>query len=511
MIKKFNAELPLAAILLIFASPPFPTGIFAWIALVPIFFYLEKASPKDAFRKGLFFGLIWTTGTVYWIAWSTVVGFLGTLIIVPLYSGLFFILAAWIKKYLKNYVFWIIPFLWTGVEILSSWGLFAFPWNLLGYTQTFSLEFLQIANITGVFSVSFLVVVINVLFFLIAKQLKKGLRPVALSVALLLIITANWLYGYRQMQQTSIQEHVNISLIQGNIDPQKKWTSSFKDSNFAIYHRLTAFAADSDPDLVVWPETAAPTYLAYRIKYLRPIKKQLEEIGAPLLTGAPDYRWIEKGVVEKYNSALFIQHDRWNIQRYHKNNLVPFSERVPGVEHIPFLLTVGNYFKLGMGNFNKGESPVLFSFNLPRFETETRFSSFICYDSVFPSFVRDCVSMGAEFLVLITNDGWFGNTSGPYQHAKIAVLRAIENRIWIARCANTGISSFIDPMGRIHASTKLNTEAVLNSQVGLSKEKSFYTKNKGLFIKSIQFFNGCLIIVIFFMQLIYKRKKLHAK
>ena len=478
MIPNTRTLLIISAVLLILAFPPFPTGIVAWVALIPLFFFLIHRGLKEAWIGGLFFGLIWTAGTVYWIALPTVLGLLGTLIIVPLYSGLFALVMAWLLRTWGKRVLWTAPVVWTGLEILSSWGPFAFPWNLLGYTQTFRLEPLQMASVTGVFGLSFWVVLINVLGFFLYVSFGEKKRRFRLAAALALVIGIPWIHGTLALRATDATDPgARISLAQGNVDPQRRWTPAFIDSNFTTYYRLTFQAIAFQPDLMIWPETAATCYLAHKPSYLRPVREWVDTLDAPLLTGSPDYRWVDRETAQRYNSALLLRPNRWKIERYIKVNLVPFSERVPFVDQLPFLLSVGDYFKLGMGNFTPGDSGVVFDLVSREGGTEAPFSPLICYDSVFPYFVADCVRQGATFLALITNDGWFGKTSGPYQHAKIAVVRAIENRRWIARCANTGISACIDPHGRIHGSTRLNQEALLNCRVGVTRSLSFFTRH----------------------------------
>jgi len=484
--RKSWIELTLSAVVLIFAFPPFPTGIMALVALVPLFFFANEKSPREGFIGGFVTGLIWTCGTVYWIAWPTIPGFLGTLLIVPLYTALFLWLLVILRNLWGEKALWVAPFLWTTLEYFSSIGPFAFPWNLLCYTQTFRLEPLQMAHITGLWGISFWVVTVNVCFYFFAKKVLAKQSAVLALMSTLALALAPWIYGTIQLkQQPTVSPDVNIAMIQGNVDPQLKWTPAFKDSNFSIYQHLTDEARTYEPDLIVWPETATACYLTHLrySRYMRRIRAQLTEMKTPLLTGSPDYRFLTSGKLERYNSALLIKPFDFHVKRYHKISLVPFSERVPFVDKLPFLLKVGDYFKLGMGNFTPGDSTVVFNIEKRRSGTATRFSPLICYDSVFPDLVRQSVSRGAEFLVLITNDGWFGRTSGPYQHARIAILRAIENRRWIARCANTGISLCIDPAGRIHGKTALNEATILSCKVGANTERTFYNRHGGIMIK----------------------------
>ena len=488
----------LTSVGLIVTFPPFPTGLMAVVVLVPFFFYLRDKSPWEAFRGGYAIGVLWAGGTIYWIGWATVSGFLGALLFVPLYSALFAIVQSWLWNRFGSASFWAAPFLWTGIELLSSWGILGFPWNSLAHTQTYFPILIQYASLTGMYGVTFWVVMLNVLFFFLVERegRRKQLPVFILGIGLLFIIPlayGRWVLSRPHDPETQLR----VSLVQGNIDPYKKWTSSFVDSNFVVYRRLTWQAGDQNPDLVVWPETAAPCYLRHRFSYLNQVKSQFDSLGIPLLTGSPDYEWIERDKVKKYNGALFIHPNSWRIEWYYKMHLVPFSERVPLVDRMPFLYDILSKMDSSIGDFSPGDSTKVFEFELTSTRKKVPFSVVICYESIFPYLVRKFVKEGAQFLVVITNDGWFGKTSGPYQHAQFAVLRAIENRVWIARCANTGISGFIDPFGRIVARTSLNEEAVLTGLISVGNERTFFVTHGSLFPFLVVVMNSFIFIFAF--------------
>jgi apolipoprotein N-acyltransferase len=242
-------------------------------------------------------------------------------------------------------------------------------------------------------------------------------------------------------------------------------------SSQEIYGRLTREAAKDRPGLVVWPEAAIPTYLDYDRTTEKWLSSYADSLGVPILTGAFDFDTNDRRLY--YNAAYCIGPGIKGIPRYHKIRLVPFSERIPWVADIPFCYRLSKKYFLDLGDFTPGDTCKVF--DVADRKSKFRFSSPICFDSVFPNLVSRFVLNGARFLVIITNDGWFGRTSGPYQHARIAVLRAIENRVWIARCANTGVSEFIDPQGRVAASTPIYREAVLTREIGLSAEQAWFT------------------------------------
>jgi apolipoprotein N-acyltransferase len=494
-----------ASVGLILAFPPSPVGIIAIVVLVPFFFYLRGKSFLDAFRGGYVVGFLWAAGTVYWIGWATVIGLIGVLIIMPLFIALFSVIHVWFWKTWGNKSLFLMPFTWSGMEILSSLSPLAFPWNSLAYTQSYTPVMIQYISYTGMYGVTIWVVLINVLvFYLIINNKNKRLLKIIVMVILFLIISV-WGYGkWMISKELPSDDKIHIALVQGNIDPYKKWTPTFIDSNFVIYSELTMQAYEGSPDLIIWPETATACYLLHRSKYFRLVKALVDSMQIPLLTGSHDYVRIDSKTVNTYNSALLISPNLLKIQKYSKMRLVPFSERVPFVEELPLLYRMSRKLDLDIGNYSKGDSVIVFDINTDQGKC-LRFSVVICYESVFPDLVRKFTERGAQFLVIITNDGWFGRTSGPFQHAQIAVLRAIENRVWIARCANTGISGFIDPLGKVHNKTKLGERSIVTASMLLINDRTFFTKHGYLVFYCILFINGIFLLLTFFKSLA-KRK-----
>ena len=486
---------------LILAFPPSPVGIIAIVVLVPFFFYLRGKSFLDACRGGYVVGFLWAAGTVYWIGWATVIGLIGVLIIMPLFIALFSVIHVWFWKIWGSKSLFLMPFTWSGMEILTSLSPLAFPWNSLAYTQSYTPVMIQYISYTGMYGVTIWVVLINVLvFFLIINYKDKKLLKI-IVISILLLIISVWGYGKWMISRGLPSENkVRIALVQGNIDPYKKWTPTFIDSNFVIYSELTRQAYERNPDLIVWPETATACYLLHKTQYFRLVRTMVDSMQIPLLTGSHDYMRIDSKTVNMYNSALLISPNLVKVQKYSKMRLVPFSERVPFAEELPLLYRMSRKLDLDIGDYSKGDSVVVFNIHSDQGE-DLRFSVVICYESVFPDLVRKFTKRGAQFLVVITNDGWFGRTSGPFQHAQIAVLRAIENRVWIARCANTGISEFIDPLGKIHKKTKLGERSILTASMLLMNERTFFTKHGSVVFFSIVFINGLFLLLTCFKSL----------
>ncbi|MDZ7413667.1 MAG: apolipoprotein N-acyltransferase [candidate division KSB1 bacterium] len=479
----------LTGISLTLAFPPFHVGFLAYVSLIPFFFLLRGKTFGETFRWSYLCGLIVSVGTLYWINWVTLPGGLAAIVVLPLYFSIYALLHHLVHKQWGEIAFVTIPFLWTGVEFLRSLGEIAFPWTLLAYTQTRYLKLIQFANITSAFGVSFWVATINVLLYRVILTRRNWRAALAYAASALLLFALPWWYGTRVMSKEKAPDRsLRVVLVQGNIDPLLKWDRELKELNFATYERLTRGSICHNPDLVVWPETATPCYLRHEPEDMDRVRRLVDSLGVPLLTGSPDYVYDLESGFATYNSAFLLLPGEDDLQRYAKMQLVPFGERVPYQDAFPFSLVkrLLDALELGEGNWSPGKDAVVFT--MPHREGASRFSVPICYESVFPELVRKFVVRGAEFLVVITNDAWFGRPSlprwlcgGMYQHAEIAVFRAIENRIAIARCANTGVSALIDPYGRIVQATDIFVEAVVAGEVPLRREDTFYARHGNVF------------------------------
>jgi apolipoprotein N-acyltransferase len=302
---------------------------------------------------------------------------------------------------------------------------------------------------------------------------------------------------------------VDIGIIQPNVNPWKKWGGKQGDL-ITDYIGMIKELHSKDPDIkmIVIPETAFPYYFKesfFDESYLS-IKNLCDSLSLPILAGTPDLEYykdpsaapkdarIKKSNGEKYdtyNSAVLFEPglDKNSYKVYHKMKLVPGSERMPYQEHFPFIKNLIEW-GVGLGSWQIGRDTILF-----RLDNDTYFNSAICYESVYPGFFAEFVNRGANFCVIITNDGWWGKLAGTYQHSRYAVLRAIENRRWIVRSANTGISSFIDPNGNMYDETRINEESLLSREVGCIKEKTFYSMHGDMFADVCAW--GALVLMVF--------------
>jgi apolipoprotein N-acyltransferase len=290
-------------------------------------------------------------------------------------------------------------------------------------------------------------------------------REVAITTVILLGFL---IYGYikignvdRQMAQNP---PLRIGLVQGNIDQSVKWDESFQKETLKIYEKLSLRVSEGKPDLIIWPETATPFFFQDAKEYQPFILDIPKKTNAFLLFGTPSYK-IQKGKVTHYNSAVLFTPSGDLAGKYDKIHLVPFGEYIPMQDLLFFIGSLGE----GIGDFKSGKE--IFNFSLP----QGKFGVLICFEIIFPDLCRRFVKGDANFLVTITNDAWFGKTSAPYQHFSMATFRAVENRVFIARAANTGITGVIDPKGKIVKHGGIFTEGAMNEMIRLSRQKTFYT------------------------------------
>ena len=354
------------------------------------------------------------------------------------------------------------PFLWVAMEYTrSNLSFLSLPWGILAHSQYQHPIIIQIANLAGVQSVSFLIVLVNsaiaaAIYFLllrldIFKQVKGEKFSKTAGAALMgagaFIFTSSLLYGYIMMTKPIEGQEIKISVVQGNIEQPKKWDPKYASAIMDTYADLTQKASLQKPKLIVWPETATPRSIGENYGLYQQVSEIARKAGAPLLLGSSERQKISEKKVSspsdrKYlNSAFLIRSRRVKEkhQRYDKIRLLPFGEYMPLKRAISW-----SYFRIPeVKGFVPGTEHTIFK--LPDF----RFGVTICWENIFADTVRRFVNNGAQFIVNLANEAWFGQTAAPYQFLSMSVFRAVENRIFVVRCVNTGISCFIDPCGRI--------------------------------------------------------------
>ncbi len=472
---KKNLSLIFSASFLLAASfRPFPFGFLAYFSLVPLFFALEDATPKKGFKFAYLFGLLTNFLLLYWIVWqffygeiAVLPGSVAAIFILALYSGLWGWLFCLIQKKFGQVALILAPFLWVTLEWIRSWGEIGFPWTDVGYTQTDYLSLIQFASWTGISGVSLWVIFLNILFYLLVKYRKQLYPAISFSILIVLLFLVPYLYGKKALSEANSSSKIKVALIQGNIDMNVKWNPKYLNYSFEVFTSLSKKAAEGNPDLIIWPETSAPCYLAYEPFYLSWVKSLSDSLNLSIVVGTDDYKIVGSQQYVFYNAVFLFQPQIGLADRYYKMQLVPFAEKLP----LSGKMRVLNKIQLGQANFSSGEKYTLFD------SPKGKFASLVCFEMAFPNLVRKFVNKGAAFLVNITNDSWFGRTAGPSQHAAMSIMRAIENRVSIARCANSGISILVDPYGRTIEKTGLFQTVNLVGEIPLKNKETFFSKH----------------------------------
>jgi apolipoprotein N-acyltransferase len=469
----------LSGILLILSFPNFDLEFLAWFALVPLLYSIEGKGLVHSFKLGFLTGVVSFLGILYWII--VAVHTYGNIPLIPsafilllligylsLFIGAFTFFARFIQMHSGFQTVLFTPMLWVALEYLRSFLLTGFPWANLGYSQYLHLPFIQMADITGTYGLSFIILLVNAMLFRVLLQWPKKAFPVKEVAFTVLMLLGFLIYGYVKMgvvdREMIGNPSLKVGLVQGNIDQSVKWDESFQMETLKIYNKLSSKVAEEKPDLILWPETATPFFFQDAKQYQSFVLDIPKKTNAFLLFGAPSYK-IQKGKVNHYNSAYLVSPLGELVGKYDKIHLVPFGEYVPLQD---LLFRIGSLGE-GIGDFKPGKE--IFNFSLP----QGQFGVLICFEIIFPDLSRRFVKKGANFLVTITNDAWFGRTSAPYQHFSMATFRAVENRVFIARAANTGITGFIDPRGKILRQGGIFTEEAIHGTIRLSKNKTFYT------------------------------------
>jgi apolipoprotein N-acyltransferase len=461
----------------------------AWVALTPLLVALaEVDGPAQGFRLGYVTGAISSLGIVYWTA-MVVVQFgglslpAGTAVMVllclalALFPSLFgWVMARWVRTHGPTALL-LAPVAWVATEILRAHTLFDFSWCLVGYSQHANLSMIQVARYTAVYGVSFLVAGVSaVLAYLVLERRRWARWAAALGAAAVLAIT--WMHGEWWLSRVPPETgRLRVGLVQASIAQDEKWDAAYAWDNVDRHLDLTRRAAARGARLVVWPESALP-FLFDRTPWIATeLRRLAAENGLYVLFGNDD-RDEEAEVAGRrriWVGAKMIDPSGQVVLRYHKIRLVPFGEYVP----VQSVFTLGGRFSARVvqevGEFTPGREYAVGPVD------GHRLAAFICYEAIFPDLVREFTARGAELLVNITNDGWYGRTSAPYQHFAMAVFRAVENERYLVRAANTGITAVVDARGRVLERTELFERTVLVREVPLLSGSTFYARRGDVF------------------------------
>jgi len=493
----------------------FPTVLFGWhapsmgiigyVALVPLFVAVHKVLPRKAFVLTFVSALVWYGGSLYWVframhtygklpALSSALITVLLVVVVSAYIALAPMLTRFIIRNGKGETLLVLPALWVAMEFCRNYlPCNGFPWSNVAMSQYQLLTPLQICDITGVYGLIFVIVWINQFVAEIFLRLKgehiTHLRSKSVTTAILLIIII--IYGAVRLktlpESYAAAQAVKVGMIQGNIDQGEKWDESKAIDNLNI-HRLSARRLRNAPvDLIIWPEAAYPWFFPTQIASINPLRlgfSDMEMTRYPYtLMGAVS----EEPTGDLHNSAfLFDSHGRFEGE-YHKAHLVPFGEYIPYKK----LFFFAKKLTAPVGNFIGGSSyePLSFGARLV--------GILICYEDIFPEISRKTVAAGAEFLANLTNDAWYGVSSAPYQHLALSVFRAVENRRYLVRATNSGVSAVIEPSGRIVMQSGIFERAIMVAAIAPLTKLSTYTRLGDWFAW------GCIVYAAFMIAMCF--------
>lgn len=466
-----------SGVLLALSFPRFGHPAFAWISIAPLLIALAGwrpggaagQRPSRAFALGLVSGTVYFVGTVYWT--GTVVRTFGGLalpvaifamLLLSAYLALYPAIAALIVSRVINRAgvngLLIAPAAWVATEFARGYLFGGFPWVPLGNSQVEVLPVAQLASLLGVYGLSALVALVNTL--IVYALLTSGRRRLIAVAAMVLAVGATGVWGARRVADGALTRAgtpIRVGLVQANIAQEDKWNRSQARRIFTTHIAMTRDVVKRGAQYVLWPESATPFIFEEDKEGEAAVRDLAREVQVPILFGSDQI--VRTGTPHMYNAAFLIAPNGQTAGVYRKIHLVPFGEFFPLQHWLTFAAPLVD----SLAEFAPGDAMVL----LPVGSHLT--STAICYEVVYPSLIREAVLGGSELLTTITNDGWYGQSSAPYQHFAMASMRAIEQGRYLARAANTGISGVVDPYGRV-----VRRSAIFE-QTGLVEEVRFLT------------------------------------
>ena len=504
--------------LVAFAFPPLPLGPAMLVLLVPWFIVLNKFNRETIVFATFWASMVYNTVNYYWIrnvmnvetAPSGLI-FHGLILLIA-YLSLFNVLAAFIYSTVRDFkikgkaiLLMLFPVFFAGIEMFRTYGDFAFPWNHLGYTFGNHIELIQTLSVIGVFGYTILIIASNqavAYAFLQTGRKRFALFAVPFIIFATLLIHGNCTLSAAEASpfyNAEAEENPSIAMIQPSIAQGAKWSQARFDS---IIEKTFGMAMDSTKpgtNMILLAETAIPGHLRRLPIINRRLHAMADTRNASILTGALDYKEVSKDInnprrFEIYNASfLFTPGDHSSPKRYVKKHLVPFSERIPFDEVFPIL----NYVDLGEGDFVPGkETPVYGPYN---------WTPYICYDAIFGDIIREAIRAGSRLMVNITNDGWFGRSTAPYQHLNIVRHLAVTYGYPVARLANSGVSAFIDQYGYYDQNTKIFETRVIQRKMPLKTRNTFYTAVGEFFENFLLCFLMIYLVTVFVLTKVQKR------
>lgn len=448
---RLRGLLIIAGVMATLSLPPF----FAFPLLLlsfPILFIAITNAPtvRSAFMAGWWFGLGFFVSGLYWVSYSLLVdaarfawlipfALVGLNSLLAIHIGLIGVVMHAFRKFLWHLRLILFAIVWLAIEYLRGHWFTGFPWNLIGYSLNITTETMQFASVSGVYGLSLIVILwsISLLFHRRIAVILLVSIPVMLSM-----------FGMWRIAESATAHHTNIRIIQPNISQKLKWQRTANMDIFAKHIRMSIKEADR-VDVIIWPETAIPFSYEEGVQWPKAFAQWLPK-DTVLITGVNRY---ERNPLQVFNSLMVFNHLGDAIAVYDKKHLVPFGEYVPLRSIIPL-----EKITAGQLDFSVGQTERVISLN-----SVPAFLPLICYESIFPKLSKyDDGENEPQWILNITNDGWFGYSTGPYQHLEMARMRAVEQGLPLVRVANSGVSSVFDEYGRNIISSELETEEVIN-------------------------------------------------
>ena len=465
--------------LLALAFPNYNLPLLAWVAVCVLILASCGARLSVAPLCGFAHGIVFFPMCLPWMAtvmqqYGNVNPLLsaGILALVGIAGGILLALFSWAVAFLsrKSLVATCLaaPFLWVAVEFLRDHlPIIAFPWNLLGYAASGSLAFLQITTLTGIWGLSLLIAAFNALLaYAILSGRHRAGQAILISAAALILFGVGGSYFV-----PSSQPHYVAHLVQTNFPQYEEYPPNWDATHANDLTRLAQIgiaAAKREPGVIIWPEAPAPLSLQDPA-FAQRAATMAQEAGVPVLLGVED--WKKDTAAKWYvsNSAVMLDSSGRRIFTYDKIHLVPFGEYVP----LRRWLTFAGKITADIGDFTPGKS-----YEVGRLpgaaSADNKFSTFICYEAIFPGAVRRFTDRGANLLINMSNDGWFGRSAAPAQHVMMARVRAVENRRWLLRATNNGFTVDVDPYGRFVARLPTDIRGELDAPYDFRSGRTLY-------------------------------------
>ncbi len=472
--------LPLLAGILASASfPRIGLGCLAWISTAILaLFVSECLTVRTAILGGLVAGAIERSALLIWIppvmskygglpqaeAWGA---FVPLIVMLALFPAAVCAATRFLMNRLGEGLILAFPILWVAMEYSLSYVPFGgFPWLLAGYSQTKYLPLIQIADLTGIYGVSFVLLWFNVSLAWVYVKRTAGRRRFLPMTTAVVLISASLAYGWTRIRHWGgLEPDRRVAMIQGDLSADEDWQQLRWDLEEG-YARLAARIRPGDADLLVLPEAPSPVTFEQDADYRESMRRLAGRFGLGLIFNNIAYEEVN-GEPRYFNSAYFMNSQGEVVARYDKIHLVPFGEYIPLKRLFGFAQTVTK----DVGGFDPGSA---YSVALVGGQPV---NAIICFEAVFPRLEREFVLRGSRLIVNLTNDRWYGTSAAPYQHLLMSRWRAIENRRYLLRATNSGISAVIDPLGRVRASTALLTRDVCLGRFAFVSETSFYSRH----------------------------------